>query len=110
MGLGHRTVGGGHDEDRTVHLGGAGDHVLDVVGVAGAVNVRVVTLLGLVLDVSDRDGDTTLALLGGLVDAVERRQLVQIRVLVVEHLGDRRGQSGLAAGRRVRWCRCCSAA
>jgi hypothetical protein len=33
--LGHRAVGGGDDEDRAVHLGGAGDHVLDVVGVPG---------------------------------------------------------------------------
>ena len=33
-GLGHRAVGRGDDEDRAVHLGGAGDHVLDVVGVA----------------------------------------------------------------------------
>ena len=33
-GLGHRPVGRGHDQDGAVHLGGAGDHVLDVVGVA----------------------------------------------------------------------------
>ena len=96
VGLRHRAVGGGHDEDRAVHLGGTGDHVLDVVSVPGAVDVRVVTLLGLVLDVRDRDGDTALTLLRGLVDAVERGQFVQLRVLVVEHLGDRRGQSGLA--------------
>ena len=43
-GLGHDGVGGGDDEDGAVHLGGAGDHVLDVVGVAGAVDVRVVAL------------------------------------------------------------------
>jgi len=96
VGLRHRAVGGGNDEDRAVHLRGTGDHVLDVVGVPGAVDVRVVTLLGLVFDVRDRDGDAALTLLGGLVDAVERGQFVQVRVLVVEHLGDRRGQSGLA--------------
>ena len=56
-GLGHRAVGRGDDEDRAVHLGGAGDHVLDVVGVARAVDVGVVAGLGLVLDVGDRDGD-----------------------------------------------------
>ena len=49
LGLRHRTVGGGDDEDRAVHLRRAGDHVLDVVGVTGAVDVRVVTRLGLVL-------------------------------------------------------------
>ena len=71
--LRHRAVGGGDHEDRTVHLGRAGDHVLDVVGVTGAVDVRVVTLLGLVLDVGDRDRDAALPLLGRLVDLIERR-------------------------------------
>ena len=71
LGLRHRAVGGGDHEDRAVHLGRTGDHVLDVVGVTGAVDVRVVTRLGLVLDVRDRDGDTALPLLGRLVDLVE---------------------------------------
>ena len=70
-GLGHRAVGRGDDEDRAVHLGRAGDHVLDVVGVAGAVDVGVVAGVGLVLDVGDRDGDPALALLGGVVDRLE---------------------------------------
>jgi hypothetical protein len=40
--LRHRAVGRRDDEDRAVHLGRTGDHVLDVVGVPGAVDVRVV--------------------------------------------------------------------
>ena len=94
--LGHRAVGGGDHEDGAVHLGSTSDHVLDVVSVTGAVNVSVVTILGLVLDVSDRDRDAALTLLGSLVDLVERRLLVQLRVLVVQHLGDRRGEGRLA--------------
>ena len=70
-GLGHRPVGRGDDEDRAVHLGGAGDHVLDVVGVARAVDVGVVAGVGLVLDVGDRDRDPALPLLGRVVDRVE---------------------------------------
>src|SRR5947208_1009355 len=54
-GLRHRPVVGGDHEDGAVHLGGAGDHVLDVVGVARAVDVGVVPVGRLVLDV--RDGD-----------------------------------------------------
>ena len=54
-GLGHRAVGGRDHQDGAVHLGGAGDHVLDVVGVPRAVDVGVVPLFALVLDV--RDGD-----------------------------------------------------
>ena len=74
-GLRHGAVVGAHDEDGGVHLGGAGDHVLDVVGVARAVDVRVVALLGLVLDVRGGDGDAALALFRRLVDHVERGEL-----------------------------------
>src|SRR6201999_3078778 len=95
LGLRHRAVGRGDHQDRAVHLRGTGDHVLDVVRVTGAVDVRVVTRLGLVLDVRDRDGDTALALLRSLVDLVEGRSLVQVRVRVVQHLGDRRGKGRL---------------
>jgi len=73
-GLGHRPIRGGHDEDCAVHLCGAGDHVLDVVGMPGHVDVRVVALVGLVLDMCDRDGDAARLLLGSLVDLVERRE------------------------------------
>ena len=70
-GLGHGAVGGGDHQDGAVDLGGAGDHVLDVVGVAGHVDVGVVPVGRLVLDVGDVDGDATLLLLGRLVDLVE---------------------------------------
>ena len=93
-GLGHRPVGRGDDQDRAVHLGGAGDHVLDVVGVAGAVDVGVVAGVGLVLDVGDGDGDPALALLGRVVDRVEGAVLRL--ALQSEVLGDRRGQARLA--------------
>ena len=94
-GLGHRAVGRGDDEDRAVHLGGAGDHVLDVVGVARAVDVGVVAGVGLVLDVGDGDGDPALALLGRVVDRVEGAVL-RAEPFRCEVLGDRRGQRRLA--------------
>ena len=56
-GLRHRAVSGGTDQDGAVHLGSTGDHVLDVVGVARAVNVGVVTVGGFVFDVGGVDGD-----------------------------------------------------
>ena len=56
-GLGHGAVSGGYDQDGAVHLGGTGDHVFDVVGVARAVNVGVVTVGGFVFDVRGVDGD-----------------------------------------------------
>src|SRR5664280_125994 len=93
-GLGHGPVGGGHDQDGAVHLGGPGDHVLDVVRVARAVDVRVVAGGGLVLHVGDRDGDPALALLGRVVDRVERA--VHRPALEGQVLRDRRGQRRLA--------------
>ena len=42
LGLRHRAVGGRHDQDRAVHLRGAGDHVLHIIGVARAIDVRIV--------------------------------------------------------------------
>ena len=63
-GLSHGAVGSGDDQDSAVHLSSAGDHVLDIVGVARAVNVSIVTLVGLILNVSGVDRDTTSLLLG----------------------------------------------
>jgi len=57
--------------------------------------VRVVARLALVLHVGGRDRDAALALLGSLVDLVERRERVQVRVLVVQNLGDRSRQRRL---------------
>jgi hypothetical protein len=56
-GLWHWAVSCGANQDRAVHLCCAGDHVLDVIGVAWAVNVSVVTVRVFVLDVGGVDGD-----------------------------------------------------
>ncbi len=96
-GLRHRAVGRRNHEDRAVHLGRTGDHVLDVVSVTGGVDVRVVALRGLVLDVRDVDRDTTLALFRRRVDRGEVAQHVDIRgVLLCENLRDGSGEGRLA--------------
>jgi hypothetical protein len=92
--LRHGSVGRGDDENGAVHLRRARDHVLHVVGVARAVDVRIVALVGLVLDVRGRDGDTALALLGSLVDLVIGRVLRLARL--GEDLRDRGRQRRLA--------------
>lgn len=92
-GLGHLTVRGGDDNDGAVHVGGTGNHVLDVIGVARAVDVRVVAVLGRVLDVGGGNGDTTLAFLGSLVDGTVLEEVGE--ALLGLALGDGGGQGGL---------------
>ena len=92
--LRHRAVGRAHHQDRAVHLRRTGDHVLDVVGVPGAVDVRVVPVLGLVLDVGGVDRDAARLLLGRRVDLVVRLGLAAEQL--AQHRRDRRRQRRLA--------------
>ena len=95
-GLSHGAVGSSDDQDSAVHLSSAGDHVLDVVGVARAVDVSVVALPGLVLDVSNVDGNAALTLLGSLVDVLEGGEVGLAALALRENLGDSGGRGGLA--------------
>ena len=95
-GLSHGAVGSSDDQDSAVHLSSAGDHVLDVVSVARAVNVSVVTGSGLVLNVGDGNRNAALALLGSLVDVLERSEVSLAALGLGENLGDGSGQRGLA--------------
>ena len=92
--LGHRAVGRRNHQDRAVHLRRAGDHVLDVVGVARAVDVRVVAVLGLVLDVRGGDRDPAFLLLGSVVDLLEAARFGAR--LLGQHRRDGSGQRRLA--------------
>jgi translation elongation factor TU len=82
------------DEDRAVHLGRAGDHVLDIVGVTGAVHVGIVAVGGLVLDVADGNRNAAGALFGRVVDVGIIQELRA--ALQRQRLGDRRRERGLA--------------
>ncbi|MNS66292.1 hypothetical protein D3C72_995010 [compost metagenome] len=75
--LRHRAVSCRANQDRAVHLGSTGDHVLHVVGVAGAVDVRVVTGRRLVFNVCRRDRDTTSLFFRSRVDLVIRLELAE---------------------------------
>ena len=56
-----------HD-DSTVHESSTRDHILDVIGVTGTIDVGVVTGIGLILDMCSCDGDATLSLFGSFVN------------------------------------------
>src|SRR5216110_1882850 len=55
--------------------GRARNHVLDVVGVARAIDVRIVPIRRLVFNVCRRDRDTALALFRRVVDRIKRAEL-----------------------------------
>ena len=97
FGLGHHAVSGADEEDGAVHLSRAGDHVLDIVRMAGAVNVSVVTLVALVFHVAGGDGED----LGGVAAALGFRGLGDLIVghvagesLQALHMGDGSGEGG----------------
>ncbi len=71
-GLSHDTIGSSNNKDSTIHLCSAGDHVLDIVSVARAVNVCIVSLRSLILDVCRGDRYTTSLLFRCLIDLIER--------------------------------------
>jgi hypothetical protein len=92
-GLGHLSIGGGNDDDSTVHVGSTGNHVLDVIGVTWAVDVGVVAVVGGVLDVGGRDGNTALSLLRSLVNGTILKEVGE--ALVGLSLRDGSRKSGL---------------
>ena len=92
--LGHRTICGGNDQNRSVHLGRTGDHVLDIVSVSRAIHMGVVTVFRLVLHMGGCDGDPTLPLFRRIIDLIKR--LYHCTARLCKHSSDRSGQSRLA--------------
>jgi len=92
--LRHRTIRRRHDQNRAIHLRRARDHVLDVIRVARAVDVRVVPVRRLVLDVRRCDRDAARLLFRSVVDRIERPEH-DVRVVLLQYLGDRRRQRRL---------------
>ena len=92
-GLWHWTVSCGYDEDGAVHLGSTGDHVLNIVSVPWAVNVCIVTGIGLIFNVCGVDGDTAFSFFWRLIDIFELG--VRCFTFECEDCCDRSGGSGL---------------
>ena len=93
--LRHRTVRRRNHQNRAIHLRRARDHVLDVVGVARAIDVRIMPIRRLILDVRRRNRDPARLLFRSVVDRVERPEL-DVRIVLRQYLRDRRRQRRLA--------------
>jgi hypothetical protein len=64
----HLSITGRHHDDGSVHTSSTSNHVLDVIGVTGAIDVSIMSVFGLVFDMGGGNGDTTLALFRGLIN------------------------------------------
>ena len=93
-GLGHRAVGRGNHQDSAVHLGRPGNHILDIVGMPGTVNMGVVAVLGLILHVRDINSNPSFPLFRGIVNGIIGPGLGI--TLFTQYHCNRRGKSGLA--------------
>src|SRR6266852_88810 len=92
--LRHWTISSTHHQDGTIHLSGAGDHILNVVGVTRTIDVGIVAMLGLVFQVGNRNRDTTFALLRSLINLVKGR--IFGKLSSCQHFGDGCCQGRLA--------------
>ncbi len=108
-GLRHRAISSRNDEDTAVHLCRTSDHVFNIVSVARAVDVCVVTVLGLILNVRGRDRDTTSFLFRCFVDVAV--VLERTTTGFCQNFGDCCGQRGFTvvnvadgANVNVRFC------
>src|SRR5687768_16529843 len=79
--LRHRTISGGHYQNRSIHLRRSRDHVLHVVSVSRTVHVRVVTVGRLILHVCRGDRATSCFLFRRLVNLIKRLKL-HLRVVL----------------------------
>ena len=68
--LRHRTIGSRNNQNRAIHLRGAGNHILDIVGVTRTIDMSVMPLLGFVFQVGDVDRYAALLFFGSRVDLV----------------------------------------
>ncbi|CAB4766737.1 unannotated protein [freshwater metagenome] len=75
--LRHRTISRSHHQNRTINLRSTRDHVLDVVSMTRHINMRIMPILRLVLNMSNRDRDTTSLLLRRLINLIKRSELRQ---------------------------------
>lgn len=62
------TIRGSNDNYSAIHVCSTSNHVLNVIGVTGTVDVGIVAGIGRVLDVSGGNGDTTLSLFGSFIN------------------------------------------
>ena len=92
--LRHRTVSRGDDEDRAVHLGGAGDHVFHIIGVARAIDVRIMALVTLIFHVGGINGNAALFFFRRIIDRIVGADFSE--TFFGQHAGDCRSQGGFA--------------
>ena len=85
-GLWHRTVSCSNYQDSTVHLGSTRYHVLHIVSVSWAIYMRIVAVCGFILNMGRVDGNTTLFLLGSVINLIKRLHILTTKSSIVKSL------------------------
>src|SRR6266571_554702 len=93
--LRHRTIGRRDHQNRAIHLRRARNHVLDVIRVPRAIDVRIMPLVGLIFHVGRGDGDAAGFFFRRVINRIKRPEL-DLGIVFLQHLGDGRRQRGLA--------------
>ncbi|KRK31325.1 hypothetical protein Q777_GL002208 [Lacticaseibacillus rhamnosus DSM 20021 = JCM 1136 = NBRC 3425] len=89
--LWHWAISCSNDQNRTVHLGSTGDHVLNVVSMPWRINMCVVALFRFIFNVGGVDGDTTFFFFWS---SINRSIVLRLgKAFLRQYLGDSRGQS-----------------
>src|SRR5690625_5138877 len=80
--LRHRTIGRGNHQNRTVHLGSTGNHVLYIVSVTRSIHMGIVTLIGFIFHVGTGNRNTTLFLFRSIVNL---RKIARYTAIILSH-------------------------
>jgi hypothetical protein len=92
----HLSITSCDNHDRSIHQRSTGDHVLDVIGVTGTVDVGVMPVIRLILNVCCCDGDTSFSLFGRFIDLSVVEELSHALLSLSLRYGG--GQRGLRSG------------
>ncbi len=93
--LRHRTISSRNHQNRTINLSSTRNHVLHIISMTRHINMRIMTILRLILHMRNRNRDTTLPLLRSLINIIKRSKRRRTNTTIRQHLRNRSRQRRL---------------